>query len=65
MDYKFKNTESWTEVKFLWSIPRKLLNIMTCIPIARQRLVKHIPVKRTYAPEGRSFLGNGLEDMPP
>jgi hypothetical protein len=30
-----------------------------CIPIARQRLGKHIPTKRTRATE-RPLLGNGL-----
>jgi hypothetical protein len=30
-----------------------------CIPIARQRLGKHIPAKRTHATGGRPLLGNG------
>jgi hypothetical protein len=29
-----------------------ILYIVTCIPIARQRLGKHIPAKRTRATEG-------------
>jgi hypothetical protein len=33
--------------------------IVTCIPIARQRLSKHIPAKRTHVTEGRPLLGNG------
>jgi hypothetical protein len=35
------------------------------IPIARQRLGKHIPAKRTRATEGRSLLGNGPENISP
>jgi hypothetical protein len=35
------------------------LNIVTCIPIARQRLAKHIPAKRMRAAEGCPLLGNG------
>jgi hypothetical protein len=41
------------------------VNIVTCIPIARQRLGKHIPSKRTCATEGRPFLGNGQVNTPP
>jgi hypothetical protein len=33
-------------------------NIVTCIPIARRRLGKYIPAKRTRATEGRPLLGN-------
>jgi hypothetical protein len=31
---------------------------VTCIPIAKQRLGKHIPAKRTHATEGHPLLGN-------
>jgi hypothetical protein len=41
------------------------LDIVTCITIARQRLCKHIPAKRTNATEGRQLLGNGQVNMPP
>jgi hypothetical protein len=37
---------------------------VACIPIARQRLGKHIPAKRTRA-TGRPLLGNGPVDTPP
>jgi hypothetical protein len=39
--------------------------IVTYIPIARQRLSKHIAVKRTHATEGRPLLGNGSVNTPP
>jgi hypothetical protein len=42
-----------------------LVNIVTCIPIARQRLGKHIPRKHTRATVGRPFLGNGPVNTPP
>jgi hypothetical protein len=36
-----------------------VMYIVTCIPIARQRLGKHISAKRMSATEGCSLLGNG------
>jgi hypothetical protein len=40
-------------------LPFATIYIVTYMPIARQRHVKHIPVKRTYAIEGRPLLRNG------
>jgi hypothetical protein len=39
--------------------------IVTCIPIARQRLGIHIPKKRTRATEGSPLLGNGPVNTSP
>jgi hypothetical protein len=39
-------------------------SIVTCISIARQRLCKHIPVKRMCATKGRPLLGNGAVNTP-
>jgi hypothetical protein len=36
----------------------KLKYTVTCIPIARQRLGKHIPAKHTGATEGGPLIGN-------
>jgi hypothetical protein len=47
---------------------RRLINavhVVTCTPIARQRLGKHIPAKRTRSTEGRPLLGNGEVGEPP
>jgi hypothetical protein len=41
------------------------LNTVMCIPIARQRLGKHIHAKRTPATEGRPLLGNVQVNTPP
>jgi hypothetical protein len=49
-------------VTYLLTLPRII--IVTCIPIARQRLGKHIPAKRTHATEGRPLLGNGPVNTP-
>jgi hypothetical protein len=38
---------------------------VTYVPIARQRLGKHIPAKHMYATEGCPLLGNGPVNMPP
>jgi hypothetical protein len=38
--------------------------IVTSILIARQRLGKHIPAKRTLATIGRPMLGNGSVNKP-
>jgi hypothetical protein len=40
------------------------LYIVTCIPIARQRLGKHISSKRTRATEGHPLIGTGPVNMP-
>jgi hypothetical protein len=40
-------------------------NIVTYIPIARQRLGKHIPAKCAHATEGRPLLDNGPINMTP
>jgi hypothetical protein len=42
-----------------------LIGIVTCIPIAKQRLGRYIPAKSTRATEGRSLLSNGPVDTPP
>jgi hypothetical protein len=39
-------------------------NIVTCISIAKQRLGKHIPAKRTRSKEGCPLLGNGPVNTP-
>jgi hypothetical protein len=39
-------------------------DIVTCIPIDRQRLGKDIPAKITRLTEGRPLLGNGPVNMP-
>jgi hypothetical protein len=38
---------------------------VTCIHTVRQRLSKHIPVKRTRATDGRPLLGNDTVKKPP
>jgi hypothetical protein len=35
-------------------------NIVTCIPIARQRLGKHIPATNVHSKIGCPLLGNGV-----
>jgi hypothetical protein len=40
-------------------------NIVMGIPIATQRLGKHIPTKRTRAIEGLPLLGKGPVNTPP
>jgi hypothetical protein len=44
---------------------RILVYNVTCTPIARQRLGKHIPAKRKSATEGRPLLGNRPLNMSP
>jgi hypothetical protein len=40
------------------------MNIVTCIPIARQRVDKHIPATCVHATEeGLPLLGNGAVNM--
>jgi hypothetical protein len=46
------------EIIILMSV-LQIVSVVTCIPIAMQRLGKHIPAKRTHATEGRPWLGNG------
>jgi hypothetical protein len=65
----------FSEAYFMYVIRQKLAllqssvigchYILMCIPIARQRLGKNIPVKRTHATEGRPLLGNGPVHTPP
>jgi hypothetical protein len=43
-----------------WAMPAQVANNnVTCIPIARQRLYKHVPAKQMHATEGHPLLGNG------
>jgi hypothetical protein len=41
------------------------IKTVTCIPIARQRLNKHIPATRIQAAIGHPLLGNGSVMKPP
>jgi hypothetical protein len=38
---------------------------VTCIPIARQQLGKHVPTKRMRVRDGHPMLGNESVNMPP
>jgi hypothetical protein len=38
---------------------KKSIIIVRCIPIARQRVAKHIPATHAHATIGRLLLGNG------
>jgi hypothetical protein len=49
----------------VWIKNNTSIYIMTCIPIASQRLGKHIPAKRMRATEEYPLLSNGPLDTPP
>jgi hypothetical protein len=50
---------------FVFSSLKDSKHIVTCISIARQRLGKHIPVKRTRATDVRPLLDNDTVNKPP
>jgi hypothetical protein len=52
-------------VQIVWAFLFPLLYIVMCIPIARQRLGKHISVKCMRATEGRPLFGNRPINLPP
>jgi hypothetical protein len=61
-EYRRQNGRSLNALNHFHPVWRLRVNIgvlVTCIPIARQRLGKHIPAKHTRATEGRPLLGNG------